>query len=106
MKMELRQYLHVELDRDYFLDDEAVKLAVKTYMVASDSYRDPLVGAPNIDSIGIVEAKRNMAMILRAYHLEGLVTPAQILDNLTMQEMRNSDDPAVRDFYSVKKAKI
>ena len=94
------------LDREHFLNDAAVKLAVKTYMVASDSYRDPLVGAPNIDGIGIAEAKRNMAMILRAYHLDGLVTPSQILNNLTMQEMRNSDDPAVRNFYSVKRAKI
>ena len=94
----------VRLDQSYFLNDAAVKLAVKTYMVASDSYRDPLVGAPNIDGVGIAEAKKNMAMILRAYHLDGLVTPSQILNNLTMQEMRNSDDPAVRNFYSVKSA--
>jgi len=91
----------VRLDREHFLNDAAVKLAVKTYMVASDSYRNPLVGAPNIDGIGIAEAKRNMTMILRAYHLDGLVTPSQILNNLTMQEMRNSDDPAIKSYYSL-----
>ena len=99
MRMEMRQEFQVELDKDYFLDDRAVKLAVKTYMVATDSYRDPLAGPARIDSAGIRDAERSMTMILRAYHLDGLVTPRQILRNLQLQELRNSDDPAIKEYY-------
>jgi hypothetical protein len=92
----------VSLDRDFFLNDEAVKLAVKTYMIATDSYRDPLGPLPKTDSAGIREAQHNMTLILRAYHLDGLVTTHQILHNLRLQELRNSDDPAIRKYYEVK----
>jgi len=93
----------LRLDRDHFLNDDAVKLAVKTYMIATDSYRDPLGGPARTDSAGIRDAERNMTMILRAYHLDGLVTPTQILRNLRLQELRSSDDPAIRKYYEVKK---
>ena len=93
---------YVSLDRGYFLNDEAVKLAVKTYMIATDSYRDPLGPGPKMDSGGIREAEHNMTLILRAYHLDGLVSPTQILGNLRMQELRNSEDPAIRKYYSLR----
>ena len=102
MRMEMRQEFRVELDKDYFLSDEAVKLAVKTYMVATDSYRDPLGPGPKMDSGGIREAEHNMTLILRAYHLDGLVSPTQILGNLRMRELRNSEDPAIRKYYSLR----
>jgi len=89
----------LRLDRDHFLNDDAVKLAVKTYMIATDSYRDPLAGPARIDSAGIRDAERNMTMILRAYHLDGLVTTRQILRNLQLQELRNSDVPAIKAYY-------
>jgi hypothetical protein len=91
----------LRLDRDHFLNDEAVQLAVKTYMIATDSYRDPLGPLPKTDSAGIREAEHNMTLILRAYHLDGLVTTHQILGNLRMQELRNSEDPAIRKYYSL-----
>ena len=102
MKMETRQEFQVELDKDYFLDDRAVKLAVKTYMVATDAYRDPLGPVAKMDSAGIREAEHNMTLVLRAYNLDGLVTPTQILGNLRMQELRNSEDPAIRKYYSLR----
>jgi len=92
----------VRLDRNHFFNDEAVKLAVKTYMVATDSYRDPLGPVAKMDSAGIREAEHNMTLILRAYNLDGLVTTHQILHNLRLQELRNSDDPAIRKYYEVK----
>ena len=89
----------LRLDRDHFLNDEAVKLALDTYMVATDSYRDPLGPVAKIDDVGINRAIINMTMVLRAYHLDGLVTPRQILRNLRLQELRNSDDPAIKAYY-------
>ena len=75
----------VSLDRDYFLNDEAVKLAVKQFMVGED---------PDLS-----EALANMRIILAAYNLDGVVTAWQILRNLRLRELRNSDDPVLRAYY-------
>ena len=75
----------VSLDRDYFLNDEAVKLAVKQFMVGED---------PDLS-----EALANMRIILAAYNLDGIVNAWQILGNLRKRELRNSDDPAIRAYY-------
>ena len=75
----------VSLDREYFLNDEAVKLAVKQFMVGED---------PDLS-----EALANMRIILAAYNLDGVVTAWQILRNLRLRELRNSDDPALRAYY-------
>jgi len=56
----------MRLNIDYFLKDEAVKLSVEWYR--NERKHDAIY---------------NMALILRSYNLDKLVTPEHILENLS-----------------------
>ena len=56
----------MRLNIDYFLKDEAVKLSVEWYRNERKN-----------------DAIYNMALILRSYNLDKLVTPEHILENLS-----------------------
>ena len=66
--------LEMILDREHFLNDEAVKWSL-------DHWSAYLNGTERVKNTAM--ALYNMDVILRAYGLNGIVTPEQVLENLS-----------------------